>query len=505
MTKFFTLSTLFVLIVNFSSADEKQDPATEWLGFKYAEVVYETYKSKQPQVPLSIELNQIGIDINTGTPTELAARWQLIAQQFKWYREGPKEFNSLATTLIDSFKEQLPADLMMLITRLEGGAPLEFPGSSSLERRLKNWIEDQPEKSIYPHQLMTQALSLTNGQVLKAWALAWNVMVEGWPATTTRNYSFKMSRFASLTGERNIWNGGVAFIPLPEKEWSYQDASVDLDGQTTIVKSLKTFKAVVSKRGDEFSYIYHRIGVELLTLVIAKVAGGFILDELVGKAGAVGEWFKYRQTAGLKVENHKRVWNDLSAADSGSRLYDLVTGRRKTNFSQKELARGVSEKDYLRPNHFLFGHFYQITDGRPAVYYGSKVDSKFWEPFMSVDELEMRFVYATRFDSQIMNPLVLWASPDYERLHRGLVKYLRGPENNPKLNSAIQDYLRGARATPFVSNFQTNDADLKNSSLNAGMIASISPESSVDELEKRIRHLLVRVVAVKNLKCSSAF
>lgn len=476
-----------------------KDPHREWLGPQYAESVYALMKTKHPHLTLKIDPNDIAEfrvdDVFRGGLGDAISEFR--------YPEGEL---SMQHRLMDFARNILPGAYKEFLKALEGGGHIQLSQMNlhSAEFELTQWIKSQADQSISPDRLMEQALLKTKGHVVAAWVLAWNVMREGWPAAGTRNYGF-IQKFVSLTGERHLWKGSFNYVYVPPGERQIGDARVYLlDREIGSTKSSRAFKMVVTKRGDDFSYLYHRIGVELLAMVVAKHTGKAGLGRAAGSLGAFGEWFKFRQTSGLQKENVKRVSNDLIAASSGARLYQLIEGKAQINIT----------KDHLNPNYYFrsnpkkYNEKYLLPDGRPASYFGSKADPKYWAASMSVQELKERFHHATHYDALIFNPVILAGGEDYERLHRGLRDYMESSEQSPELNKSIQDYLKGIRAFPEKMDV-SHDFDLdpyeRYASGNTTFAMQVDPNYDFEEFEKRLDSLLTRVLAHKKSQASSSF
>jgi hypothetical protein len=376
---------------------------------------------------------------------------------------------------------------------LEYGRDIKYNTlSPQNDELLTRWILTQPENSIAPHELMAKALELEGGRMLAAWCLAWNVTDSDWSATMLRNYSAMRTHFVSMTGERKLWNGGIDYIILPENQRKMGDSYIQIPGEATKRWRVKRhIKMVVSKRGDEFSYLYHRIGVELFAMVIAKATHNRFLGNIGGKAGALGEWYKYRQTSGLNGENEKRVANDFAGGATGSRLYEIIEKNAPVEISPEQ----VAASHYLRSNPKKYDGNYTLKEDMPPSYFNSRLDGRrFWREAMGEEELFFRFYHATRYDSEVFNPIFLSSTGQYERLHRGLVDYLESGRVNSKLDQYLLYYFQGMRGRPVKLDTENSDIDFSLKNGNRRFTKEIDPDYNYDEIPKRIDRILRQIL-----------
>lgn len=417
------------------------DPSREWEGAEYADVILTKFSERFPEIPLLLDVKDLGSQAIRNPEQRsfrqkvmnLKAGFRKLAQQ----RSGAE--------LVDTVKSLVHGNLSHLITALENGHAIYLQRAlwpegraGLLEQKLDSWLMAQPESSVSPDELMIESLRINEGRVIAAWVTAWNLLRQDWEAVPTRNYSPRMQKFISMTGERFLWHGGVHYIVIPESERTAQRVLVEGHYAVTTELATPKLKMIVSKRGDEFSTIYHRIGVELLTMVTAKITRSRQLGWAMGTAGALGEFIKWTKTAGLRQERAKRLTNDLNGARSGARIFDLVESGRRPSLSAADLG----PDHYLISNPQKFGSEYQVPEGRPVQYFGVDVDPKFWLPVMTVEELKLRFEHALEFDSEVMNVVVLVATEDYERLMNGLKAYENAGFPDASLNSLIEKYQR---------------------------------------------------------------
>lgn len=470
------------------------DPAREWLGPEYADTIVALMRKNHPDLELTIDINEIQFF------SEEQRDKKSLKEALKDLRSKDSFYGlSFHQRLIEFARNILPGAYSSLVAELEAGSRIGYTNRhlEKFESKLMRWIQKQPDHSITPDRLMEQALIITQGRIISAWMLVWNVVREGWPSAGTRNYGF-IQKFVSMTGERHLWKSSFQFVVVPPEEREVGPSSISINGKVKQEgKFPRYLKMVVTKRGDDFSYLYHRVGVELLAMVVAKHTGFSILGRAAGSAGAFGEWFKFQQTSGLHGENKKRVSNDYTAAASGARLYLLAEKKVQPAHGALEL----NPNYYLKPNPKKYGDRYQLPDGRPAAYFGSKVDAKFWLDSMSVEELTYRFHHATRYDAEIFNPVVLAGGGDYDRLHRGLKDYAESTQQSEELNSYLRDYLSGMRGEPHRPDV-TADIDIafsgRRGEPNQAFADSVEPGYDFAEFEKRIQSLVTRVLAHKS-------
>ena len=413
------------LAVSTSFADElkENDAAREWRGTEYADFLFVKVRSEFPNLQFTFDPSDLKILQIPDGPAKKPDPSYPLKERFMTYAKGA-----------------LGSQMESLISTLENGTWLfidsKIDPKGKIEAQLKAWILSQPLRSIEPDQLMARALALTDGHVFAAWAAAWNVVRNDWEYAQVRNYSDITLRLKSVTGERDQWAGAARYIVRDRPADNEIEVFNSTDGKMTKQKPL--MQEVISKRGDDFSTVYHHIGVELLALVTSERRKSGLSGKLMAWTGALGEFNNYRQTAGLSGESIKRLRNDMNAGISGSRLFDLMKGKAQppTNI----LATGAAY--YLRPNSFLFGHRYQLPDnGTPPAYFGKNSDPSLWAPIMTVEELTLRFHHAVTFDSDVINDIVVSASNgDSDRMHRGLQAYIDSGLKNQKLNDLILEF-----------------------------------------------------------------
>jgi hypothetical protein len=474
-------------------------PTRAWKGSEYAESVYSLYLAEKDRPQLSLDFEDLSALGELGK--EAGGLVDVLKETNHTFRHS--EEKGFKAKIVNSMKEVFPERLEKLLEILETGNPIPVEGSSErLEAQLRNWILDQPEKSIYPHQLMVEALKISEGKVFLAWAVAWNLMRKDWPAAPTRNYGELTNRFASLTGERHLWQGAARYIVVNPEDVVLGPARIGFsNGDIKEVQSKRYLKLVVSKRGDEFSYLYHRIGIELFSMVISKYYGSDILGRLAGSAGALGEWFKYTKTAGLATENKKRVYNDLAAAESGQKLFKLFQLGNQGPTSRAAL----NPRHYLRSDRFSYGQRYQLK-GRPAAYFGAKVDPQYWALIMSVKELKLRFFHALNYDEGVFDPVILASTGESDRLHAGLEEYAKSGANDLELNQMLKDYQSGVRAAPVEPDV-VQDLNLRPFK-NEEFVQSLDPEFRFSNFQYKLNQQIVRVlgfVEQKKMTCQRVF
>ncbi len=471
----------------------EQDPTREWLGTEYADTLINYIRKTHSKMELTIDLKDV-VEFDLERLRDNRTLGERLKEAYLAFRDPSVKEQGLHFKFIHAFQSLMNHDFGSFIMRLEHGEPFVIGGKKSVsgpDSALVDWIASRPDRSIYPHQLMTQALKVYNGRVIAAWMLVWNILRDGWQATPTRNYDILSSKFAPLTGEYHLWRGGVNYIMIPYGQWHMAEATVSTPGKPDEkVNSRVTMRMVVSKRGDEFSYLYHRVGVELFALVTSKIYGSSFLGKLAGKTGALGEWLKFTQTSGLTSENKKRVRNDLIAAESGSRIFDIV---EKGVQPEIDIKTPISAGLYIKSNPEIYDRKYQLPSDRPAVYYGTKINEKFWAPTMSLEELQYRFYHATRYDKEVLNPVILAATGEYDRLHRGLSDYLESGAQDKVLNTYITNYLGGMRGTPKKSDMRNEDTNLS-AELNIGNAMMVDEKYDFEEIPRRIDVLLTRII-----------
>jgi hypothetical protein len=437
------------------------DPYREWLANEYADTIFTEFKKQYPDIQLAIDTKDL--------PDMESGNWNL-KTAIASFRQALRDSAGapLQLKLVNAVKAALPNEVNTLITNTlqPGGEVLLQEKDLALPSELKAWVLQRPDASVAPHEFMIEALRLSNGHVITAWSTAWNVLRENWIASPTRNYGALHAKFISLTGERNLWQGGQNYVMQPASDWKVSEGEIFRTkkngfGEIRLkVKDLKKFNLVTSKRGDEFSYLYHRTGVELLAILTAKKTNSAIFGEMLGKASALGEYFSFSNTAGIHGEHIKRVHNDLLAARSGARIYQLV---EKQKFPALPRATNGAA-NYLVSNYWKFGGKYQLKDGRPTHYYRSKVDSKYWAPTMSLEELKERLRYALLLDENILSPVLLSSTGEAERMHRALVDYIDRGAPDAEFNKMIKLWLNGnrGRTDNFDENFDANISEVDN-------------------------------------------
>ncbi len=474
------------------------EPTRIWMGKPYADTLVEYFRRTHKNIPIVVDLNDI---LEFSNQKGEAYTLETARTQARKTLEETKNqpISHRITTLGRSL---LPDPITNLTMALEDGTyiytsePAETRNEK--EKALADWIQAQPDRSIEPHILMAKALEINRGRVFAAWTMAWNVISQDWPAAAVRNYGTTVQKIISLTGERQLWQSAAHVIVLPEKERTTGEATVTRNGQEEVIKNQpRNVKLAITKRGDEFSYLYHRIGVELLAMATAeyfnKVPGHKLIGSMLAKSGAVAEWLKFTDTAGIRPERKKRVINDIIAGTSGARIYSLFKSGKKTSLHKEDT---LSANHYLKTSKLLYGGEYLLDEGRPSIYEGSKVNPKYWDGEETLEELKLRFEYGTRYDSDALDLILMLANGDYEILHKGLVKYMKSGANDSELNDYIRDHLNGAKAKPKVKDIEV-DFNL-DPELNLIFMKQASKDFDLNEAKDKWHRLLTRVLVSKN-------
>lgn len=319
-----------------SQSVKEFEPTRIWTGKPYADTLVENFRRTHRDIPIVVDLNDIlEFSNQKGVYTLETAR----TQARKTLEETKNQPISHRLTTLG--RSLLPDPITNLTMALEDGTYI-YPSESAetrneKEKALTDWIQSQPDHSIEPHILMTKALEINNGRVFAAWTMAWNVISQDWPAAAVRNYGTTVQKIVSLTGERQLWQSAAHVVVLTEKDRTTGEATITRNGQDEVVKNQpRKVKLAITKRGDEFSYLYHRIGVELLAMATAEYFNSLPSHKLIGsmlaKSGAVAEWLKFTDTAGIRPERKKRVINDIIAGTSGARIYSLFKSGKKNEF-----------------------------------------------------------------------------------------------------------------------------------------------------------------------------
>lgn len=496
MLKILTLTTLVLslaLAVPSASAQKaipQEDPTREWLGNEYADAIFRDFKKRYPRIQLEIEPKDLIWFRKGQLRPDHDSYWAKIWTQLR---------GGLGAMSVAAVKGLLPRNFQVLTEALENGAQLPLSPAidsrigdpSKMRTQLTEWILQQEAGSIYPHALMVEALRITKGRVILAWGLCWNILSYNWSNAATRNYGSITQRMFSVTGERHLWQGAAQYVVVPEDEKLHGKAW--LTDRDQVQESRRYLEMNITKRGDDFSSLYHRVGVEILTLVTSSLTESSLAGSTLGSMGALGERLKYVKTAGLKTENIKRINIDLTAADSGARFYDLVLGNETLSTSKAI--------PYFRSNRDEYGENYQLKD-RPPVYFGVDVDPIYWAPVMTLKELKLRFFHSRFYDQKVFQAAILLSTGDSERLHRGLVQYMNDGAKDRELNSLIKDYLDGKRSEP-LENDVTVDLSL-NEEVDLRFAQAAGADYTFDQYRERLNNLLQRVLltAPGAAKCS---
>ena len=404
------------------------DPSREWRGIEYADMLYSKFRAQNPNVETVVDEKDIMLFFDTDEREKFVGR------------TGGLQYQTL-----ENGKALAGKNIKALLESLESGRVIQLNSDFTLEKtlasQLRDWILAQPMNSIGPDELMIESLRLSHGHVIAAWATAWNATRVDWPYAQARNYSDITLHFKSVTGERDLWKGAARYIVrenLPTKPIEVSTFHAEGAG-SSYGKQIPLMQQMISKRGDDFSTLYHHIGVELFALIMSNRTNSSVAGEFAAWTGAIGEYANFRKTAGLPLESRKRLVNDLQAGRSGARLFDLFKSRSKPRAN----ILGLGTDYYLRANNLLFGKGYQLptSDGRPSAYFQRDIDPKYWAKAMSQDELLLRFNHAAVYDSEIITDIVVSAgNGDSERLHLGLQAYIDAGLPNPILNQLILDF-----------------------------------------------------------------
>lgn len=500
----YILTSLLAFSLISSAGPEKKpiadfEPTRIWTGQAYADSIVEHFRRTHKDIPIIIDRNDILDFANEKQKTySLKTAWAQAKETFEKTKGQP-----ISTRLTTIGRSILPDAITNLTMALEDGTYI-YPSEPSEIRNLKEtaltkWIQAQPDHSIEPHALMSKVLEINNGHLFAAWTMAWNVLSNNWPAAAVRNYGTSVQKMVSLTGERQLWQSAAHVMVLPEKDRTTSESVVTKNGQEEIIPNqARNVKLAITKRGDEFSYLYHRIGVELLSMATAdyfsEIPGNKIIGSLLAKSGAVAEWMKFTDTAGIRPERKKRVINDIIAGTSGTRIYSLFKSGKSTKLKNDT---EITAADYLKNSKLLYGGEYLLDEGRPSIYEGSKVNPKYWDNEETLEELKLRFEYGTRYDSDALDLILMLANGDYELLHKGLVKYMKSGENDSELNEYIKDHLEGVKAKPKIKDIEV-DFNL-DPELNLIFMKQAWEGIDLDQAKERWQRLLANVLISKGV------
>tara|TARA_B110001454_G_C12722892_1_gene435551 strand:+ start:7659 stop:9254 length:1596 start_codon:yes stop_codon:yes gene_type:complete len=501
------LAVVFSLSLVASGGPDKKpiadfEPTRIWTGQAYADSIVEHFRRTHKNIPIVIDRNDI-LDFKNEKDKaySLKTAWTQAKETFNKTKGQP-----ISTRITTLGRSLLPDSITNLTMALEDGTYI-YPTEPAESRNAKEtafaeWIQAQPDHSIEPHVLMSKVLEINNGRLFAAWTMAWNVLSNNWPAAAVRNYGTSVQKMVSLTGERQLWQSAAHVMVLTEKDRTTGESVITKNGQDeTIPNQARNVKLAITKRGDEFSYLYHRIGVELLSMATADyfsaIPGNKTIGSLLAKSGAVAEWMKFTDTAGIRPERKKRVINDVIAGTSGTRIYSLFKSGKDTKLKND---KEISAEDYLKTSKFLYGGDYLLDEGRPSIYEGSQVNPKYWDNEETLEELKLRFEYGTRYDSDALDMILMLANGDYELLHKGLVKYMKSGENDPELNSYIKDHLEGVKAKPKIKDIEV-DFNL-DPELNSIFMKQAWEGYDLNEAKERWQRLLANVLISKGLYTS---
>lgn len=435
------------------------EPTRYWQGTSYANAMVEHFRRHNQNMKVTIDLSDLRIFTN---PEDRKYDFEEVKEEIKIEREKLKKVKTpVQDQAIALGRKVLPKSITNLTWSLENGEPIylnePIAETQVKEDALTEWILKQGDHSIEPHVLMSKALELSGGKLMSAWSVAWNVLRKDWAAAAVRNYGSVTKKMVSVTGERKLWQSAAHLEVLSPEARSAGDVTITRGDEKEEVKGQERFlRLTITKRGDDFSYLYHRIGVELLAMVTAEYTGNKWFGGLLAKSGAIAEWAKFTKTAGIEPERKKRVVNDITAGTSGMLIYDLFKSGKKTRYSNQVNFPTMSGEMYLQKNGLLYGGSYLLDKDRPSIYEGSKIDSKYWDNNASIEELKYRFHYGTRYDSDALNIVLMLANGDYELLHRGLVAYMNSSQNDPELNKYLQDHLSGVKAEPKIKDISVD-------------------------------------------------
>ncbi len=233
-------------------------------------------------------------------------------------------------------------------------------------------------------------------------------------------------------------------------------------------------------------------------MVMAEYSKSKLVGNLAGAGGAIAEWLKYTKTAGVEKERKKRVFNDILASRSGSRVYQLVKRNKPTELVE---VSNLNASLYFGSQRRLYNKDYQLEKNKTAIFKGTALGQKYWDNNYTVEELKFIFRHATRYDSTILNPIVLLSNDSGTVLHQGLVKYLNSKANDPELNSYIKDYLDGVRAFPKVEDVKV-DLDMDRD-LNEEIMKELDGEYDLKKSEEYLSRMLLRVWTEKTQESKS--
>lgn len=479
------------------------EPTRFWQGSDYAQTLVEYVRRTHPDLKLIVDISDLRFFEKPEDRTlDISKSREAIKKEINSSRAS---MDSFATKIVESGRNILPESITFLSRSLEYGDAFYLNEPIALTQKkediLKEWILSQDDHTIEPHVLMTKAIEICNGRIISAWAICWNVLRSNWEAAAVRNYGIITQKMVSVTGERKLWQSSAHLQVIPEKNRTTSDVKIINNGIETALKDqTRALKMTITKRGDDFSYLYHRIGVELLAMVTAKYSGYNFVGASLAKIGGIAEWAKFTDTAGIKRERSKRLRNDITAGTSGAKILSLIESSKPTKFSNTERYPEVDAHLYLTPHKFYYGGSYLLDNGRPSIYEGSKVNPKYWDSEITIEELKFRFQYGTRFDSDALDMVLLLANGDYELLHKGLVDYMNSNIYDAELNNYLADHLSGVKAFPANKDIKTDLA--LNEDINLDFMKQVWANIDLNEARKKWEHLIQHVLLAKKTKTS---
>lgn len=503
------LSNIFFLFIVMAqsvlaaNAYSDHEASKVWKGSIYGDTIIEDFRRKNPDMELVMDLNDL-LAFNkegaTDKPApELDKDLRAGAKKIRTEKDKIESQPSAIDKLMSIGFTVLPEGISEILDQLKNGQVIYLARNAQqwnrveLEDSLKAWILSQENNSVSPHEVMVKSLELTKGKVLVAWVIAWNVLRDRWGAAAVRNYSAVTQKIISLSGERNVWKGGVHYVPLDPSQKQYGETKIiTANGSELENKERRFYEMQVTKRGDEFSYFYHRVGVEIFSMVMAEYSKNKFIGNMAGAAGAIAEWLKYTKTAGVEKERKKRVINDILASRSGARVYQLVKSKKPTDLAK---ASSLDASLYFGSLNVLYDKEYKLEKNKAAIFKGTELSQKYWDNNYSVEELKFIFRHATQYDANILSPIVLASNDSGTTLHQGLVKYLNSHANDPELNSYIKDYLDGVRAYPKVEDVKV-DLDMDRD-LNEEIMKELDPNFDLKKSEEYLSKVLQRVWITK--------
>ena len=176
------------------------DPSREWLGNEYADYLWSYLRFRYPKSRPTLDSKEIGINKKENSLNASQILGNLVSSVLTGFFQTGNFKQNFMKSMIESFSP----DLRSFVITLKNGEYIRLRqdqidfNQKAQEAKLERWVLSQPESSLLPHQILGKSFELTNGKLVCAWVLVWNMASKNWEASSVRNYSGWSTRYENV-------------------------------------------------------------------------------------------------------------------------------------------------------------------------------------------------------------------------------------------------------------------------------------------------------------------